>query len=161
VNGTRLSEGNFMSDILQVASQTEEYVGSIERWNADHQAAMHCYKVEETVELGNRVFDAIVAFDEAWRRRVMRGELPFSPVLHSLIRALFQRWHAPCAEVLMAVEELRSQGFSIKEAEEFEHRCQEAAGILTPDSEFFDSDKLARLRDEAIDQHHRGETLEC
>lgn len=149
-----------MSDILQVASQTEDYVGSIERWNADHQAAMLCYEVEETINLGNRGFDAIVAFDEAWRRRVMRGELPFSPVLHSFIHALSQRWNAPCMEVLAAIDKLRGQSFSVKGAEEFQLRCQEAAGILTPDSEFFGSDKLAELRDQALDQYMRGETLE-
>ena len=89
-----------MSDILEVASQTEQYLGSVDRWHVDHQAAMLRYDVEETIAVGNRVFDAIVAIDEDWRHRVMRGELAFSPVLQSLIFALFKRWHAPCDEIL-------------------------------------------------------------
>jgi hypothetical protein len=149
-----------MSDILEVASQTEQYVGSAERWAADHRAAMLCYEVEETIGLGNRVFDAIVAFDENWRRQVSRGELPFSPVLDGFIHALFQRWHGPSAGVLAVIEDLRREGFSVKGGDEFQYRSREAEGILTPDAEFFAHDRLVELRDEALDQHLRGETLE-
>lgn len=149
-----------MSDLLEVASQTEQYVGSAGRWKADHRAAMVCYEVEETIALGNRVFDAIVAFDENWRRQVSRGELPFSPVLDSFIQALFRRWYVPCSGVLAAIENLRREGFAVKGAAEFLQRCREAEGILTPDAEFFSDDQLVQLRDEALDQHLRGETLE-
>ncbi|MEX2139178.1 MAG: hypothetical protein WD894_07955 [Pirellulales bacterium] len=149
-----------MSDILEVASQTEQYVGSAERWKADHRSAMVCYEVEETLALGNRVFDAIVEFDENWRRQVSRGKLRFSPVLHSFIQALFERWHAPCSNVLAAIEDLRHEGFLPKGADEFQHRCREADGILTPDGDFFVGDQLIQIRDDALDQHLRGETLE-
>jgi hypothetical protein len=33
-------------------------------------------------------------------------------------------------------------------------------GILTPDEEFFAGERLAELRDKAIDAHRRGETEE-
>ena len=149
-----------MSNILEVASQTEQYVATVEHWNGDRQAAMVCKQVEETVELGTRIFDEIVAFDESWRRKVLRGELQFSPVIHSLILALFRRWYVPASDVLAAIESLRNHGLSVNGAEDFRQRCRETEGGLTPDADFFAAGELVDLRDEALDQHFRAETLE-
>jgi hypothetical protein len=149
-----------MPDITEVAGQIEQYVDIVCSWDGNHQGQTACDKVGETVDLAIRIYDAIVAFDEDWRRRVMRGELRFSCALHSFILRLFRRWHAPCDDVLAAIENLQAQGLFVTGALEFKNRCREAAGITTSDAESFAIGQLIHVRDEVPGQHQCRETLE-
>lgn len=45
----------------------------------------------------------------------------------------------------------------VEMADRFRAHIRETEGILTPDAQFFAADARVRLRDEAIDEHRRGE----
>ncbi|MBI1902001.1 MAG: hypothetical protein HYS13_12935 [Planctomycetia bacterium] len=106
------------------------------------------------------MFDVIVRLDERWRRDVYRAKVEYSPTDAEAIHQLFVDWHRPCAKVLDQLEAFERAGLDVKWAREFRARCREAEGILTPDARFFADDALVRLRDEALDQHKEGQTLE-
>lgn len=117
-------------------------------------------KVEETIALGLFVFDRITRLDEQQRAEVLRGAAPHDAATEKAIEELYRSWSASCAGTLQASAGLEQRGFQVQGAEEFRLRFGEVRGILTPDHEFFSSKPLQDLRDAAIDEHRRGETIQ-
>lgn len=131
-----------------------------ERWKEDYEAAMKCRDLEDWLYVGNGIFDAITRFDEKHQGRVFSGEIEFDPEHESLIKEAYRWWLGPCADFTSQIESLRRQNFDVNNSEQFLSNCREAMGILTDDAEFFDSEALIALRDEAIDEHRAGDSLE-
>lgn len=132
-----------------------------EPWKPDYEAAMDCRDVEDWLYVGNGIFDAINSFDEKHQLRVMRGELEFDNTHNEKIREAYRWWLTPCEALATRIESLRKSGFNVDHAEQFLSNCREAKGILTDDAEFFKNESLVNLRDEALDEHRAGESIEC
>jgi hypothetical protein len=61
---------------------------------------------------------------------------------------------------LQAIEKLEAENYEVEHAEEFRRCASEVRGILTTDEDFFARQKLADLRDEAIEANRNGLTEE-
>lgn len=126
----------------------------------DHRNVMECYSIEETVVKGIFVFDLITRFDDAVRSKVRRGEVEFRDEFNRDMLEQYRNWLATSEEVLLRIESVQTQGYAVARADELRSRVVEARGLLTPDRDFFTSDKLVDLRDQALDEHAAGQTHE-
>lgn len=151
--------GNDELDIVR--RDVELYLDVVsESWRDDHEVAMACYRFQDILQRGIMLFDLLVRVDECWRKLVSDGKVSCDPNVPQILKKLLARWSEPCPEALRRLEVFERNGFEVAFAEEFRSRCREAQGILTPDSAFFVDDALVSLRDAALDQHRRGETIE-
>jgi hypothetical protein len=131
-----------------------------ELWDADHKEVMACFSLESKLSRGVAIFDFITHIDESYRKAVLGGEAEFQPELFDAIAKLYQVWKIPCDEALKELAKFE-QNYTVAGADEFRRRCREVVGICTPDSEFFSSEAMITLRDEAIEEHERGETIDA
>ncbi|HKI35497.1 MAG TPA: hypothetical protein VKA46_26815 [Gemmataceae bacterium] len=139
--------------------RSERYSQQPEQWKQDHEAAMCCFDFEGLLAFGLSLYDYINRIDEAWRVKVYRNLVPHDPAVDKVIEELYRGWLKPYDRVLARLSALEKH-FDVAGAKEFRSACREVQGILTPDEEFFIHDRLARLRDEAVDANRRGEAEE-
>ncbi len=137
--------------------RTQRYEEQPEQWKQDHDAAMRCFDFEGLLALGLSLFDFINRVDEAWRVKVYRGLVPYDATMDQVIEGLYRVWLRPCDRLHARLAELEKH-FDVKGASEFRAACREVQGILTRDDEFFTGDRLAELRDEAVEDHRAGST---
>ena len=142
-----------------VRDRLESYRKHSESWEVTHDEAMACFEFEGLLALGIDAFEAINRADEWLRSRVASGKAKYDAVETAKIEALYQQWMQASDVILEMLAEVEKQ-FEVCGAEEFRRCYREVQGILTPDEEFFAHDSLVKLRDEAIDSHRRGETVE-
>jgi hypothetical protein len=102
-----------------------------EDWKRDHEDAGKCYVLGE----GTAADDAVVT-------------------------RLYQSWMQGAEIIAPQIAEMEAKGFQIEGSQDFRSAYREVKGILTADDEFFDSERLAEMRDKAIDAHRRGDTEE-
>lgn len=151
-----------MPDLLiDISSQAERFVDDVEQWKMlDDQLAEAASELGEILQGGIDLFDHLNDLDERVRRSISRGKMPYSAELNAFIKAVYRRWLSASKGGLEAIEILERHGHGLANAEDFRDRCREATGILTPDCEFFSDQRLVDLRDEALDEHARGDTRE-
>ena len=128
-----------------------------EQWQANHLAAMSCRNVEDLVRLSIQTVEWINREEENWRYSVLSGTTAYSEVEERSFAAMYDRWLRLCRNFLEPLSRIEGQGFVVEMADRFRAHIRETEGILTPDAQFFAADALVRLRDEAIDEHRRGE----
>ncbi len=128
-----------------------------EQWKANHLEAMSCWDFEDLLRLCIEAFERINRQEEGWRRSVLRGERPHTAEEENEFIALCAKWKGVCGNFLPPLSRLEDRGFKIESAAQFRACLREAEGILTPDAQFFAADALANMRDEAIEEHRRGE----
>ncbi|HUY37097.1 MAG TPA: hypothetical protein VMV69_30560 [Pirellulales bacterium] len=139
--------------------QTESEAGVV----AESSRVVVCFDFRDLVIQGNGLFDSINSLDDDWRLLVLSKALDFDPSFEGRIKRLYRSWLVTSRRVLEIFAELEddylARGFDIDPVRNLRSACGEAGGLLTSDSEFFNHG-LTDLRDEAIDSHERGETLE-
>lgn len=131
-----------------------------ESWQPDHAKAMACRDLEDWLIVGIGLFDAITTFDERHQLRVFSNDIPFDADHASIIKNAYRWWLGPCDAIDAEITQLEKADFEVDHAQVFRSKCREAKGILTEDAEFFNSEALIALRDEAIDEHRAGNSLE-
>src|SRR5262249_40884183 len=111
---------------------------------------------------GISTFQRINRADESFRSAIFRGKCPpNAPTeVDEVIELLYRSWADTSSILLQRLGELEREGFEATGADEFRSCCRELQGILTEDREFITSDRLAALRDDAIDAHRRGDVTE-
>lgn len=127
---------------------------------ARHAEATECRDCEDFLRMGIEAFDWLARADEAIRSAVYSGAMAFDPECDSTLAALYSEWLKPCeyAERWIAIQQNR--GFHVDNLEEFRRCCQEARAIVEENQGVLRNDAFVDLRDEAIDAHRRGETLD-
>jgi hypothetical protein len=136
------------------------YRGHSEAWKDDHDLATACFELEELVATGIDAVDAINRADEWLRSRVASGKAKYDAIQDARIDALYQQWMHGSDRVIALLDQFEKKGFEVRGAEQFRRSYREVQGILTPDEKFFAHHSLVKLRDEAVDAHRRGETVE-
>jgi len=138
-------------------TRTETYA---ERWKKEHDEAMECINLEELIAFGITIFDLINRLDEIWRRKVHENRIPYNPDVDAAIETLYAKWMGPFDRVMAQVNKFRQAGYNVAGEQEFISAHREVKGILTSASDFFTDEKLADLKDNAIDEHLRGNLIE-
>lgn len=136
------------------------YGDRAEQWEVDHREATKCQDLEATLVWGLSLSFAIDLIDNNWHNTVFRNSAEYGPAAEQAIENLYKGWFRAANQLLESIEELERSGYVVKWSDPFRQACRETEGLLTPDSEFFTGDSLAALRDEAIDAHKQGQTIE-
>ncbi len=129
-----------------------------EQWQANHFEVKQCWEFEEFLLYCVEAFDRINRTDEVWRREVYRKRQSYNQEFDQEIESAYEWWFRVCSKISPALSTLEQKYGMVQYADRFRSCLCEAKGILTDDAEFFSGDALAKLRDEAINEHHRGET---
>ena len=130
-----------------------------EQWQQDHEDARDCHVLEFLLRTSLRFLDEIGNLDNKNRLLVLQGEAEAGA--EELAAKLYQHWFKGATTILMpSLTAMEGKGYQVEGAVEFRTACREVKGILTPDAQFFDGERLVDLRDKAIEAHRRGETEE-
>jgi hypothetical protein len=140
--------------------QVAFYERHAESWKLAHDEAMECLDYQDLLALGVFAFKQISRADERWHERVFQEKIEHNAELERDIFDLYGKWAVVSDAVMREVEKLESKGFPVDGAKELRECVAEARGVLLPDRHFFAGKKLNDLRDEAIDEHRRSETVE-
>jgi hypothetical protein len=101
-----------------------------EAWMQDHQAAMECRDVEDTIAVGISVFQLLVQRQDSWRERVFRGTEEFSEEQNQFVLSLFRLWLRITDEVLTALPPLEEQFGSVERVGELRECASQARKLL-------------------------------
>ena len=131
-----------------------------EQWKANHLTVMACWEFGDLLLFCVEAFEHINRVDEAWREDVLSKGEPYDADIESKIGDVYRSWFETCRHFLDALRDFQNRQYEVEHANKFMECLQEAEDILREDSDFFSGDGLADLRDAAIDEHQRGETLD-
>ena len=125
-----------------------------------HAEAMDCRDCEAFLQLGIDAFRWLARADEMIRASVYGSVREYDSELDVAIATLYAEWLRPCdfAEAWIARQEERQ--FRVDNLEEFCRCCSEVRAIVEANEGLLANDALVELRDQAVDMHRRGETLE-
>jgi len=155
------SKGDFMPITARVPvmrKQVEAYQDSSDSWKIDHDIAMLCLDVQAAIEIGLAIFTQIVRLDEDYWELFYDDRIPEIPEVETAIPELVAQWYSVSLQLEKVVVHLESAGYQVAGAEPFRVAIHKAKSILTPDSEFFDGEKLWAKRDQAIVENKEGRT---
>jgi hypothetical protein len=111
---------------------------------------------EYLVEDANRILERMLALDIELHEIGM--EAADVAELQDVLRGAIAKWLEMSLEVLTAVEQSPKECGQVEKVEELKRNVDRTKAMLTPDDEFFRSDKLSSLCDEAIEAHRSGLT---
>lgn len=145
-----------------VRERLDAYEDEYDLWKTDHEQAMLYFDFCDLLDEGVRLFGSVCRLDENWRSDVANGRIEYDKDTRARILAHFRRW----ATIGKRIHEqllpwvVAKYGNDVEHSAEFLNCYREIQGILTDDKDFFVGDKLHDLRDHAIDEFRKGETLE-
>jgi hypothetical protein len=99
-----------------------DYAEDLEPWQHHHARAMACCDLEDWLDLGNSISEAI------FRVRHRRGVTDHA--VRQEIVELYQDWLKTCLEVLACIEMFVQRGYHVQGAEPFRQHCEEAKAFL-------------------------------
>jgi hypothetical protein len=137
------------------------YQEDVEEWKQAHESLRRdCWFWEKLIGKANRLFNQILDLDSDIRESVFSGEITAQEEerLHKEVVSLVQQWLQISQDFLRQVVRLEGEYGVVEGAQELRQHIKDAEGILTSDEQFFQGDELARLRDQAIDDHRAGRT---
>ena len=117
-------------------------------------------KFQDWLIVSNHLFETISRFDSGWHAGVFAGQIAYNADQAAHILGFYRTWSKHADRVLAILDRLESEGHAFRGTDEYRRHCREARGLLTSDAEFFAGDALVALRDEAIDEHREGRTVE-
>lgn len=130
----------------------------IEPWKEDHDRALACYAVEDTLSWGLLLFQGLSEEDANWHTHVLESKIPYDEAQEAELIENYRNWLEASNRLLPTIGQLEEWGFEVRGAHEFRKKCREAHGVLTEDVVFFADEALVNLRDEAINEHRAGRT---
>jgi hypothetical protein len=154
-----------MSELLAMhaaAHNVELYEQHAEKIISDHHEAMECLDCQAFLQLGIDAFRWLVSTDEIIVKAVAEGIAEYDADLESKLDELFRRWLVPCDFANEWVDVQLKRGYQPDNLRKF-RKCQAEARAIVKSIDITTrqmSDSLIDLRDEAIEEHRRGETAE-
>jgi hypothetical protein len=146
--------------IQYTETEVDRYKDDVETWKEDHDAlARDCWVWEDLIGKANHLFSRILDLDIQVQDYLFKNCNDVKPDFHEKPRELLRLWLAVSLKVVPRGERLQKDYNSKTDGlGELKEHIEEAKSILTPDDEFFDTDRLSQLRDEAIADHRSGLT---
>ena len=135
------------------------YKDDVESWQTRPDApATNGWVWEDSIAKANFLFDRIMRIDFQVQHHIVveRGEVDSG--LEEKVRELLRAWLNVSLQVVAQGERLQRERGQADGLDALETNVREATAILTPDDQFFNPDRLASLRDQAIDAHRSGMT---
>jgi hypothetical protein len=123
-------------------------------------AALLGFDCTDLAKTGVELYESINSLDEDWRELVYGKQVAYSPAIEKRLEKLYASWLETSERLLRIFaashNQLQDSGVDLQEAARLENAVREVRGLLTPDREFFGSEKLAELRDAAIAEVRAG-----
>jgi hypothetical protein len=120
-----------MTDTIKfLKSQIE----SAEQWKNDHDRAMQCANLQDLIKLGITVHGIIRGVDDLWSRKVQSRAANFDPAIVNSLRAAYEWWIAPCAQIFSWISKFEEEGFKVDGATELRNAYSDVRGILRTDT---------------------------
>jgi hypothetical protein len=139
--------------------EVDRFHGDVDSWKLLHDDLQHeCWLWEDLIAKGNFLFTRILDLDTDIQESVLSGADEFDPDLDCKIHKILAEWLEVACEIEPHILRLRNQYGTVDGGDELKSHIREARGILTPDNDFFAGDKLAELRDRAIEDNRAGLT---
>lgn len=137
------------------------YMDEYDLWKDDHEQAMLYFDFCDLVIDGIKLFRDICRLDEQWRSDVFQKKIEYDNDFDEKISSLF--WQL--AKISLRVEsdmlpQAEADFGEVNKADEFRSVCESLRGIITPDDEFFQHEKLLDLQKQAILEDEQGKTVE-
>jgi hypothetical protein len=101
------------------------------------------------------VFDQVTSAEEFIRLEAARKQQPFDPDTEQAVEDLYRVWFDATGKLRRTLESAPKDD-RLPSAERFLECYREARGILTPDDDFFQGDRLNLLRDKAEEEYRGG-----
>lgn len=111
-----------MASALQV--QLEAYGNA--SWEFDHQRAMQCRDLEDWLDFGLALLEAIRRIDRRFQERAREGTVAIRPEAAEEIHRLYESWYSPCEPLLRKIGQVEAEGFDVENAEAFRAACRSA-----------------------------------
>lgn len=90
----------------------------------DHRRAMECRDLEDWLDFGLAVLDAIRRIDARYRERVEAKTIPLQKGAVEEIYRLYEIWYASCDPLLRSITQLERDGYRVENAEKFREACR-------------------------------------
>jgi hypothetical protein len=147
---------------ITLRKHLDAYRETPEQWKSDHDMAMLCYDVQDSIAVGLLILKWLDELDELVTAKSLRKETPEeeSKKMCADVEILYREWEKASLDHLDFVVMLRQKGFRVDRADELEEAIRTVRKMLTPDQDFFTDSKLVAARDSAMDAHVGGETTE-
>jgi hypothetical protein len=118
-------------DVAERSSPVQRQLEAYEEsWKQDHQGAMACRDLEDTVAVGIAVFRLIERVEDSWRERVFRGAENYADPYDRWVQALYRGWLQVTDAVLTAVPALERRFGSVDGADELRACAGQARSLL-------------------------------
>jgi hypothetical protein len=137
----------------------EKEIDGLEGWKREHNQAMECFRLEDSLKLGILIYDSLAAIDHYVRNEFLSGAIPFDPEYEDSIRTLFEYWLRPGQKLEKEISALKEIGFVVEGEDKFRKRYEEAKWMLLSASDAFDHEKMIDLRDRAVDSLRSGDVV--
>lgn len=145
--------------IEHTGREVARYREDAEAWKRDHDTlSADCWTCEDLIATANFLFDRIMCQDVRVQRYVLVERGHDGTDLQDELRRILLDWMTTSLRVVPHGERLQQEYGQVEGLDALRENLSQAKSIMTPDDEFFDSDVLATLRDEAIDAHRAGLT---
>ena len=144
------------------AHNVELYEQHAEKIISDHHEAMECLDCQAFLQLGIDAFRWLVNTDELINKAIAHGIVEYNADLESKLEELFRRWLVPCDFANDWIDVQLRRGYQPDNLKRF-RKCQAEARAIVKSIDKTTrqmSGSLIELRDEAIEEHRRGETAE-
>jgi hypothetical protein len=100
-----------------------------ESWKGEHDEAMACRDLEDTISVGIALFRLLERFEDSWRERVFRGAEAYSEEEDRSVQGSFRAWLQVTEDVLNAVPALEQRFGSVDGSGEL-RECAARAHVL-------------------------------
>jgi hypothetical protein len=132
-----------------------------EEWEIakSHREAMECRDVEAVLQLGIDAFAWLTRADECIRAAVYSG-LDYDAEADESLRELFKEWLRPCEPLNRWIETQIQRGYHPDNLDQFRKCETDVRSIVKAIDTDAMTEALRDLRDQALEEHRRGETAE-
>lgn len=143
-----------------VRRKLRAYEEQPEPWKVDHDDAMECYTVEDSVATGIFIFQRICRLDESVHETIIEDEVPKEDVADAAtqLAELYRGWLTAFQPLLKMIKEAEDKDYVLQGSDEFRRICKEVQGVLTDDEKVFCGDRLEALERAAIEEFRAGKT---
>jgi len=144
--------------------RTEEFSNTItarDKVVKDHHEAMDCRNCEEYLCAGIESYHWIMRADESIHSALYDGEIEADSEAFTKLQELLLMWLDACRATKVWAEENVTKGYDVDNLDEFRVCLKEVEAIVKSFTEEpILTDPMRELRDQAIQEHKDGKTVE-
>lgn len=131
---------------------------------ARHAEAMDCRDCEAFLQLGIDAFEWLMRADREYRAAMAAGQIDYNAEVDAALTELCRTWLKPCEYAQKWIALQKQRNYEIDNLAEFNNCCEEMRAIVAAEERLNQANALptaiATLREEAVQEHSRGETTE-